>query len=155
MTDKMKKWLIRRSEGVKKVKKCETVLLIILTITFIIGVIANNDFCLTISFFGFLLLAVLLRLIVAFLETINRNKDKILQNNIIYVLLSGAEFVQDYLHYLVNWPIALFSLFLYSNIPEEKHFMAILLLLILVISLVILEIKLSEKISSIFKEKLS
>ena len=155
MTDKIKKWLIRRSEGVKKVEKSEKVLLIILMIILIIGVVMNNNFYLAISFFGFLLLAVLLRLIVVFLKTINKNKDKILQNNIIYVLLSEAEFVQDYLHYLVNWPIALFSLFLYSNIPEEKHFMAILLLLILVISLVILEIKLSEKISSIFKEKLS
>ena len=155
MTDKIKKWLIRRSEGVKKVKKCETVLLIILTITFIIGVIANNDFCLTISFFGFLLLTVLLRLIVIFLETINRNKDKILQNNIIYVLLSEAEFVKEYFYYLVIWPIIYFSLFLYSNIPEERHFMAILLLLVLGISLAILGIKLSEKISSIFKQKLS
>ena len=154
MTDKIKKWLIRRSKDVKKVEKIEKVLLIIVTITLIIGAVANNDFCLSISFCC-LLLAVLLRLIKIFLKAINKNKDKLLQNNITCVLLSEAEFLQEYLHYLVNWPIVFFSVFLYSNIPEERHFVAILLLLVLVISLVILEIKLSEKISSIFKQKLS
>ncbi len=154
MTDKIKKWLIRRSKDVKKVEKIEKVLLIIVTITLIIGAVANNDFCLSISFLG-LLLAVLLRLIVVFLETINKNKDKLLQNNITCTLLSEAEFVQEYFHYLVIWPIVFFSLFLYSNIPAEKHFIAILLLLVLGISLAILEIKLSEKLSSIFKQKLS
>lgn len=155
MTDKIKKWLIRRSEGVKKLEKSEKVLIVILMIILIIGVVINNNFYLAISFFGFLLLAVLLRLIVVFLKTINKNKDKILQNNIIYVLLSEAEFVKEYFYYLVIWPIIYFSLYLYSNIPEERHFMAILLLLVLGISLAILGIKLSEKISSIFKQKLS
>lgn len=130
MTDKIKKWLIRRSEGVKKVKKCETVLLIILTITFIIGVIANNDFCLTISFFGFLLLAVLLRLIKIFLKAINKNKDKLLQNNITCVLLSEAEFLQEYLHYLVNWPIVFLNKNCHNLYPTYEFHMLGLLILI-------------------------
>lgn len=103
MTDKIKKWLIRRSEGVKKLEKSEKVLIVILMIILIIGVVMNNNFYLAISFFGFLLLAVLLRLIVVFLKTINKNKDKILQNNIIYVLLSEAEFVKEYFLYCTSF----------------------------------------------------
>ena len=154
MTDKIKKWLIRRSEGVKKVDKTENGLLIISTITLIIYGITNYLFFLCIGLLS-LLLALLLRFIVIFLEAINKNKEKLLQNKIIYIVLSEYKFVQDYFYYFVKWPIMTFSIALFFNIPEERHFIAILLLLVLFISLWILEIKLSEKISSIFKQKLS
>ena len=129
MTDKIKKWLIRRSKDVKKVEKIEKVLLIIVTITLIIGAVANNDFCLSISFCC-LLLAVLLRLIEIFLKAINKNKDKLLQNNITCVLLSEAEFLQEYLHYLVNWPIVFLNKNCHNLYPTYEFHMLGLLILI-------------------------
>lgn len=154
MTNNFKKWLIRKSEKVNKLTKIKKVVSIILLLILIIWLFIDSIILIKIWWIIFLL-AIIMELIEDLLNCINRNKKIILQNKMYNVLLSDQRFIGEYFNYIFVWPIIWLSLSISSNIPEKNFAINIVMLIVLVISLFVLETKLSEKISDIFKQKLS
>lgn len=168
MTDKIKKWLIRRSENRERIEKItkffakSSVILLLLVIIlsvigeFIVSSIIIDGIC-TIVFLILIMSMVayaVLDLIETFLSAINRNKEIILSNYMIFILLSDESFVIDFGMYLICIPIIVFIENFFYNIGFNLLVVAILSIISFIL-IEVLVIILSEKISNYFKKKLS
>lgn len=167
MTDKIKKWLIRKSEKRERIEKItklfaksSVILLLLVIILSVIGgfIVSSIIFdCIYVIALFILIMSmvafVVLDLMETFLSAINRNKEIILSNYMIFVLLSDESFVSDFGVYLI-WILIIFILKFFYNIGFNL-LIVIILSIISSILIAVLTIILSKKISNYFKKKLS